>query len=133
MLGKDWAKASISQIVTSDFKFNDLLTFLHEQYQPETEVAAAKNKTSRIPPTLYQSYGRKPQNVGKSSKSSSSRKWKMNPFGRDGKWLQCSWCGAEDHFVRDCPPGAAKKDVRFSLERGGSAVQICRDLGKTGK
>ena len=52
VLEQDWAKASIAQIVSSDFGYDDLLISLRKQYQLEREVHVAKSRSSSVPSTL---------------------------------------------------------------------------------
>ena len=139
VLEQDRSKASIAQIFTSNFGFDDLLTSLCEQYQIEKEVQETKIKCEPFHATLYQQYGRNPKYFhfgkggrkpynGSTPKSRNHSENRLNQIGKDRQRMRCSLCGSIEHFSRECPPGASLHFVRSKLARGVSAVHICHDL-----
>lgn len=133
VLRQEWAQPAISQITTSRFNYNGLVTALREQLQLSEE----KKELSGPSDTFYQQYGRNPKTLRQNptrdriydrihgGKNSSSRK---NPIGRDGKRMLCHLCQSDGHFASDCSVGDFKRTVADKMRSGTSAVHILSEI-----
>lgn len=124
MISHAWAQVPISNITTSKFTFNGLVTALREQLQLNEEKKSRDPKP--VEPTLYQRYGRDPEKVRCHSMK--------NPIGRDGKRMLCNICGADEHLARahkSVRNGGTKAYARNQLANGKSAVHVLHELAES--
>ena len=70
VLGQQWARTPISNIVTAQYTFNGFVTALRESMQLEEEIKSARSDHRRPPPncTFIQHYGSNPGTLGNQSK-----------------------------------------------------------------
>ena len=138
VLGYEWAKGPISNIITSRYTFNAFVTALRESIQLENEInlvsrPSAQTLLPATEDTHYQRYGRNPRSVRKFGPTqrdgrNNFRRIPARTFEEARRRNECHKCGARWSPGHRCRPGAIRQHMRERLKDGESAVHLVSDL-----
>ena len=142
VLGHEWAKGPISNIISSRYSFNGFVTALRESIQLQNELSLVTTTPdathiSSLEDTHYQQYGRLPKFVRKhngpqrnnrSLSRGASRRQFSRSFEESRRRSECHKCGEHWHPGHRCRSGAIRDYVRERLKSGEASVHIVSDL-----
>ena len=142
VIGQQWSRTPISNIVTSHYTFNGFVTALRESMQLEEEIKSARSDglSTRPSGTFFQQYGRNPRyvrtlkqvrgdkNIQNRTFSFTDKDSSSRSFAESRRRNECHKCRARWTPGHRCQSGAIRNHVRHRMRNGESAVHIVSDL-----